>query len=579
MKQIIANLLALGRTRLLILGGVGIGFVAVLLLGLSMVTAPNFRPLYTQLSPASAASVVDALKAAGIDTKVSSDGSAVSVPRPDLSRARMALAQKGLPTDGAPGWELFDKTSVLGMDSFMQRINRLRAMEGELARSIETLDGVRSARVHLVLPQREAFATTAPDPSASVIVRADPNRTVSRRQALAIRNLIAAAVANMAPDRVVVLSARGDTILAENSNGMDGGASLQSTKAAIEDRMARSIEQILSARVGAGNARVQVAVTLDHARQVVVQQSYDPNQQVVRQTATRSEKAQDSKNSNQVGVTANLPPAIGGGNSAAGTTNASTKSTESITYDIGNTRSETSRAPGAIKHLSVAVLVNGIYDNKNGTVKYRARTPQELARLTKLVESAVGYDKARGDTVSVDSMRFVDYSMDLGAPQSPGLMQRLTANAVPILRWLIGLALVAVASIFGLRPAIARLLEGADRPAEPPAAVPAPEAHDALAPPAGTALQAGGTNPAGGGGAAKGGQGLVPATYQPHPGGANGIARHRPPLHDAAADEFIDTLSIHGTQIKRRVEAIRHFVDEEPNEAMKVLRSWLVNEA
>lgn len=575
MKQILDNLRALGSRRLMILAGAGIAGVVSLLFGLSLLTAPDFTTLYSQLSPASAASMVDALDKAGIQTQVSSDGGSVSVPRPEVARARMALAEKGLPSDGEPGWEIFDNSTGLGMNSFMQHINRLRAMEGELARSIQTLDGIQSARVHLVLPERQAFARTTPDPSASVIVRAAAGHTVSRRQALAIRNLIAAAVADMSPGRVTVLSARGDTILAEDSGG-DNAASLEGSKAAIEDRMARNIEQILSARVGAGNARVQVSVTLDHSRNVVVSQSYNPDQQVVRQTSTTDAKTQDSKSDGQVGVGANLPPALQGPQGTSGNTNASSKSNESTTYEIGSTRSETTTEAGAVKRVSVAVLVNGIYDvGANGKVDYKPRSPEEIAQLKTLVESAIGYESKRGDAVSVESLRFMDYSMDVGEPVGPTLMQRMSNNSLAILRWVIGLIVVALALIFGVRPVLATLLDKAELPAEAqPQALAGPAQPAALpgAAPANAALP----------GSAPG----SPRVEPPAPAHPIGASRTLPAPHapvfetlDPEEDEFMGALTIHGNRLKRRVAAIRKFVDDEPNEAMKVLRSWLAEEA
>ncbi|WP_102223795.1 flagellar basal-body MS-ring/collar protein FliF [Acidimangrovimonas sediminis] len=572
MNQILDNLRSLGTRRLAMLGGAGLGIVAALVFGLSLLTAPDYTVLYSQLSPASAASMVDALDKAGIESKVSTDGASVSVPRPDVARARMALAEKGLPSDGEPGWELFDNSTGLGMNSFMQHINRLRAMEGELSRSIQTLDGIQSARVHLVLPEREAFSRSAPDPSASVIVRAAANHTVSRRQALAIRNLIATAVANMSPGRVTVLSARGDTILAEDGTGEDG-VSLDGSKSALEDRMARNIEQILSARVGAGNARVQVSVSLDHSRNVTVSQSYNPDQQVVRSTSTSQSKAQDSKADGQVGVGANLPPALQGpqGQQPANS-NASSKTNEQTTYEIGSTRSQTTTEAGAIKRISVAVLVNGIYDvGKDGAVTYKERPPEEVKRLQSLVESAIGYDAKRGDTVSVDSLRFMDYSMDVGEPVGPTLMQRLSNNAVAILRWLVGLAVVALALIFGVRPMLARLGK-----AEEAAAEEAPATLEPGAPPA--QLPAAPARPGG-----------LPAAPRPEPvqpSATVAAARTRPApappaldAYDPEEDEFMGALTIHGGKLKRRVDAIRRFVDDDPNEAMKILRSWLAEEA
>lgn len=580
MKQILDNLLALGRTRLIILGAVGLAGVAALLFGLSVVTTPNYAMLYSQLSPGSAASMVDALQKAGISTKVSPDGSSVSVPMPDMARARMALAQKGLPQDGSPGWELFDKTSGFGMDTFMQKINRLRAMEGELARSIETLDGVQTARVHLVLPDRQAFSTQVPDPSASVIVRATPNHQISRVQAVAIRNLIAAAVANMSPTRVAVLSARGDTILAENSgNGGADSGSLDGTRAALEDRMSQNLQQILMARVGAGNARVQVTVQLDHSSQVVVQQSFNPDQQVVRSTSTRSDKTQNSQANGQVGVTANLPPALQSPNSnSPSNTKSSNSNNESTTYDIGNTRSQTTTQPGAIKRLSVAVLVNGIYaKGKDGAYHYEPRTKAELDQLTNLVKSAIGFDKARGDEVTVESLRFMDYSMDLGAPSGPTLVQRLENNVISIVQWLIGLAIVAIAMIFGVRPVLNRVFDAppALPPAEPQGTLEGPgapgEDGDAISAisgpePRGTVPSAMRTLPAG---RMAGGGGGYAA------GGAGGQA----PMHFNPGDEgILEAISVQSSALKRRVEAVRGLVDSDPNEAMKVLRGWLSHE-
>ncbi|HBR37017.1 MAG TPA: flagellar M-ring protein FliF, partial [Sulfitobacter pontiacus] len=167
------------------------------------------------------------------------------------------------------------------MNSFLQKINKMRAMEGELARSIQTLDGISSARVHLVLPDREPFSRDAPAPRASIILRPESGRAVTRKQAVAVSNLVASAVADLDISRVTVLSASGETILAEGPDGSSQGG-VQSAKAGIEDRLSQEIQNILTARVGAGNARVHVNVELTTQREVIVEQTYDPDQQVVR---------------------------------------------------------------------------------------------------------------------------------------------------------------------------------------------------------------------------------------------------------------------------------------------------------
>ncbi|PJE33999.1 flagellar M-ring protein FliF, partial [Pseudooceanicola lipolyticus] len=459
MQSLLSNLQSLGRMRLALLGGTGLVLLLALFFGLRMVMAPDYVQLYSGLTPATASSVIDTLEQDGFRVQLSDSGSTISVPRESLPRARMALADQGLPSDGTPGWELFDDTSGLGMNSFLQRVNRLRAMEGELARSIQTIDGVAAARVHIVLPEREAFSRERPDPSASVIVRGAASRTISRRQGNAIRALVAAAVPDLSPMRVTVLSASGETILAEEGEGA-AEVTLQSVRAGIEERMAQNITQILSARVGAGNARVQVSVDLNGERQVVRQQSFDPAQRVVRSTETTEESNEDRElAAGEVGVNGNIPAELADGADAeGGNSNTSERTREIVNYEIGKTESETIREPGEVRRLSVAVLVNGIYNiADNGEVDYAERDAEELARLEELVKSAVGFDEARGDIVSVDSLRFMDYSMDVGDPVRPSMGQLVSEHFGSILRGVMALALVTAILGFGVRPLMRQL--------------------------------------------------------------------------------------------------------------------------
>jgi len=571
-QDLINNLKALGRPRLMILGGVALGIVLALLLGVSAVSRKDFAPLYTNLSMAAAGSIETTLIGAGFDARMAEDGASVSVPRGDLARARMVLAESGLPIEGDPGWELFDESSGLAMNSFMQRVNRLRAMEGELARSIQTLDGVQSARVHLVLPEREAFSRERPNPRASVIVRAVPGRTIARKQAMAIRNLVSSSVAELELGRVTVLSASGETILAETADG-DGQATLQSARAGIEDRLAQQIQSILTARVGAGNARVRVNVDLTSAREVIVEQSFDPDQQVVRATDNRTEQRSGTDAGGNVGVENNIPAALA--DPGSGATSAQSKSGESVQYEIGNTRREVVREAGDIRRVSVAVLVNGIYSVDGSDVTYSERSADELARLSELVKSAVGFDDQRGDTVSVDSLRFMDYSMEVGDPVSMTPMQRVGNNIVPILRGLLGLLIVALVMILGVRPVLRHLQQTATPE------LPKGEAAAALAAPGGEGGVADATAVTGPGGA-------KPATT----GAANLLdvsdeARNAPgytgifdPAHDdGTPHEYIETLGVRGSLIKARVEAIQALAEDKPDEVLRVLRGWLVAEA
>lgn len=563
MQPILNNLMALGRTRLIALAATGAGLVMALFFGLTAVMAPTFEPLYNNLSLAGASRVVAALEQEGFTVQMDSSGSVVSVPLADVARARMALAEQGLPDEGAPGWEIFDNASGMGMNSFMQQVSRLRALEGELARSIQTIEGIDAARVHLVLPDREAFSRTRPEPSASVIVRGRATQEIGRRQALAIRALVASAVPDLSPGRVTVLTASGETIL---SDEMPTEAGFGTTGNAIEDRMSRNITEILTARVGAGNARVQVNVEVNTERQVIRSQSFDPEQQVVRSTETREENREDrGTDGNDIGVAGNLPAELADAGAGQSSTNSLARTDEIVNYEIGSTQSETVREPGEVKRLSVAVLVNGIYNvAEDGTVSYEERPAEELERLEQLVRSAVGFDAERGDTVSVDSLRFIDYSLDVGAPMGMSVMQVIAANLMGILRSLFALAIVALVLIFGVKPMLRRLwpegglmLDGSGMPGAPALA----GAGAGAVPQVGTTAKA----------AALSGPSRTAALGQP--------LSVMDPSDGDIQDDLVTLASVSGGVRRGRIKVIGQLVENEPAEALRVMQNWLAEEA
>ncbi len=558
MKQILDNLTSLGRTRLLILGGTGLGLMAALFFGVSTVMRPTFAPLYSELTPSGASQIVTTLEQAGFQVELSGGGSVVSVPQEDIPRARMALAAGGLPEDGVPGWELFDNASGLGMNSFMQRVTRLRALEGELARSIQTIEGIDAARVHLVLPEREAFSRNRPEPTASVIVRGRASSTISRRQGLAIRALVAAAVPDLDAARVTVLSASGETILGQEEGSAE--VTLQSVRSSIEERMARNIEGILTARVGAGNARVQVSVDLNTERQVIVQKSFDPSQQVVRSTETREESVKDQDTrAPSVDVGNNLPEALaqngaGGSNSSRATTD------EIVNYEVGSTQSETVREPGGIDRVTVAVLVNGIYNvQSDGSVAYEERSAEELGRLSQLVQAAIGYDAQRGDAVSVDSLRFMDYSMDVGEPVGTSLGEVISANIMSILRGVFALLVVGLVLVLGVRPVTRLLL--------PPPGDNGKDA-DALGAEEQKALAGGGPRVSN-----------VATLDSVDDDGFNGGPPSVVDMSGGQGGDLIQIASVQGGVSRLPLASLEDLVASDPDESLKVLQTWLAQEA
>ncbi len=579
MQQILENLASLGRQRLMIMGAAAFAITLTLVMGFVVLSSPDRAPLYKNLSASSAGAIQVALTSAGFDAEVSPDQTEVLVPRPDLARARMVIAEMGLPIDGDPGWEIFDDRNAMAMNSFMQRVNRLRAMEGELARSIQTLDDVQSARVHLVLPEREPFSRVRPEPRASVIVRATLGRAIERSQAISIRALVASSVPELNPEHVTILSAKGETILGDTIGVTDVERPMQAARTAIEDRLSRQVEDILSARVGAGNVRVRVNVDLTTAREVVVQEIFDPDQQIVRSTESRTESRSELDQGGNVGVENNIPDALQDGGGADGARSSQENTGETVEYEIGTTRREIVREAGEIERISVAVLVNGIYNVDGSEVVFAERSPEELEQLGQLVRTAVGFDEGRGDTVSVASLRFMDYSMEVGDPIALSLADRITENIIPVLRGVLGLLIVAVVLILGVRPLI-RQIQGSNAVGDPPAldappteigasdedlpAVPSSDATEVPQPAMRTLSDQAPPSP---------------PSEQPMPRNMPGVGSVFNPDIDLAPHEYLETMGIRGRLTKARVDAVREAADQRPEEVLRVLRSWLATEA
>jgi flagellar M-ring protein FliF len=536
-KHLIDNLAQLGRRRLILMGLTSAGIVAALLVGLSVVMTPTYRPFVTDATAATAAQILKELEQAGFKPRNSDDGTVISLPEADIARARMSLAEAGLPPPDTTGWALFDKTSVLGMNSFMQQINRLRALEGELARSIKSMDVVEDARVHLVLPERESFSQDKPMATASVIIRTVRGAGLERAQALAIRSLVAAAVPGLAPGRVTVLTSAGQTILAED----DPRSEMDDARVGIEDRLRRNIETILGAHVGAENVRVRVTAELETERRVVVEQSYNADQAVPRVVTSTSEdfRSNDTK-PGAVDVASNLA-AVAAGAEGGGSSESRAKQTEEKQFDIGSVRSEVVKEPGSIKRITVAALVNGVWLDQT----YADRSPAELQQLAALVRSAAGIDEARGDTVTVQSLQFADSPDLLDGAAGMGWGDLLAEQLGTLIRALVGLAVVALILIFGLRP-ILRHLALARGESETGGLL----ALDGLGGPMAMAI---------GGPMAIGGDSLaLPAL----PTGEG-------------EEEFLSFSSVQGSVMRRYVDDFSRIVENEPEAAVRTIRAWI----
>ncbi|MEJ6393017.1 flagellar basal-body MS-ring/collar protein FliF [Gymnodinialimonas sp. 2305UL16-5] len=432
-----------GRRRGMLIGGIA-ALAVVLMILTRIASQPSYALLYSGLDAAAAGEVVEAISARGIAHRV--EGDTILVDAAERDALRMALAGEGLPANGPQGYELLDNLSGFGTTSQMFDAAYWRAKEGELARTVLASPAIRAARVHIANPSSDPFQPMQ-DVTASVAIRPAAGG-LAPGHAQALRYLVASSVPGLSPDNVAVIDADSGQVL---------GAREQMTPAADaasrSDQLRQNIERLLAARVGPGNAVVQVAVELETARETILERVIDPSSRVVIETESE-EMDNASQDAAGAGVTvaSNLPDgdaAAGEGSSAT-----TTETRERISYDMSELQREVEREPGDVRRITVAVLVNGVETvGANGQVTTEPRSDAEMEALTDLVRSAVGYDAERGDLVTLQSMAF-DESAITGLAE-PGALDRLNLDVGQIIQTVV-LAAVALAIAFGLlRPLLA----------------------------------------------------------------------------------------------------------------------------
>jgi flagellar M-ring protein FliF len=541
MQAMIGQLMALGRVRLLALGGLALLVVGVLAFLVMRAGTPPMALLYGDLEQRDAAAVVAALERQRVPYRIAGGGAQVLAPAEEVPRLRLALAREGLPAGGSIGNEIFDRGEGLTTTPFQQEMNRLRALEGELARSIRALNGVRTARVHLVLPRREAFSRERAEAQASVLLAMQGAQRLDREGVQAVLHLVVAAVPGLRPANVSIVDSRGE-LLARGGQPV-GGAAVTATqeelRRAQEARLARAVEEMLERVVGPGRVRAEVAVDMDFDRVEMREERFDPENQVARSqhSVTESNRSQEPQN---VTVQNNLPgaePQGGGGSQES-------RQEETTNFEIGRSVRNVLREHPATRRLSVGVLVDGVTEpGAGGAPQFRERSAEELARLATLVRSAVGFSEQRGDRVEIVSMRFAE-PMELparemgplGIPLSEALVARLVETALIALVALIALLLVA-------RPVARRL-------------------SLALSPP--PALAAAGVGAVGG--ELAGGAAALPG------------APDHPALPGTGGETMIDMERVQGQLRASSVARIVALVEQNPEESLHVIRRWLTPE-
>lgn len=539
MEGLLRSLQSFGVGRLAAILGGAAGVAAVLAAVFLHLGGTQMALLWSNLDPKEASQVVAALDQAGIKHEEKGDGTTILVDRDKVSAARLLIAGKGVITSGSVGYEIFDSAPALGQTDFVQNLNMKRATEGELGRTIAGIQGVHSARVSLSLPKKQLFEQDPEAPSASVMVETGARR-LSADQVRAVRNLVAASVPGMKPERVVVSDQSG-SLLAGLDDASAAGALGGAERNDVEERIKKQVKDLVEAAVGPGKARVTVHADLDLAHVTTQEEKFDGDDVVVRSTRSTTNASKENKpgSSGTVSAAQNVP--TGQGQSQTLDTASQTNGNDEVTNnEIGHTTTTTVNEPGTIKKLSVSVLVDGITapGAKGKPGAYTPRSADEMAKLTDAVRSAVGADDKRGDVVKVVNIRF---QQPEGADAAGGSTP-LAFDKNDILHGaelLVMLVVAALLIIFVARP----MMRGAGGGATLPALA--------------SATYAGA---AGGGGAAALGASPDGSLALPGPGGEDGR---------------LDIARIEGQVKVSSVKKIADFVDKHPDESVSIIRSWL----
>ena len=561
---------SLGAARMAAMAAVTLALIGFFSFLMVQMTTPQMVPLFTDLSVEDSASIVKDLERQAVPYQLKSDGAIIMVPKDRVARLRMKLAESGLPKGGGVGYEIFDKTDSLGTTTFVQNINHLRALEGELARTIRSIDRVQAARVHLVLPERPLFSRDKVDASASIVLKV--RGALEPQQVRAIRHLAASAVNGLKPERVSVIDETGK-LLADGATPDSplNGASSDERKLAYENRLRSEVETIVSSVVGPGHARVQINADFDVNRITQTSDKFDPDGRVLRSSQTREEQSATSDNKEgSVSVGTELPGGSRPQQQPADSGNRgdqSRKTEEIVNYEISRTTKTEVIEAGRVNRISAAVLVDGIYSkNDKGEVAYQPRPKEELDRIAALVRSAIGFDAKRGDQVEVVNLRFAETTPS-PINEVTGWMSYLQFTKDDIM----GAAEKGVMALLGMvvlfmvvRPLVRRVItpEGAQMPfaAAPAAAAPAVTAEAAAA----TGMMLPGVN------------GNITSTGGPNVsivGGDEAVAISN------RTSAMIDIAKVQGQVHAQSVQKVGELADKNPHEAVSIIRNWLHEDA
>ena len=545
MQNLLEFAKTIGAPRIAAMGAVTLALIGFFTFLILRVTAPEMMPLFTDLTLDDSAAIAKQLDREGVAYELHDNGNVILVPKDRVARLRMELAQSGLPKGGSIGYEIFDKSDALGTTSFVQNINAVRALEGELERTIRTLDSVHDARVHLVIPERPLFSRDKVEPSASIVLRV--RGSLELGQVRAIRHLVATAVNGLRPQRISVVDETGNLLADGADDDPTGGTAIDERQIALENRLRKQVEGIVDSVVGPGHARVQVNADFDFSRITETSDKYDPDGRVVRSSQTREESSATGQSNSEVTVGNQIPQgqqtqSQQGGNPQP--RDESKKTDEIVNYEISKTTKTEVTEPGRVKRVSVAVVVDGTYSkNDKGDIVYKPRSKEEIDQIAALVRSAIGFDQKRGDQVEVANLHFAE------SPAQPittptGWLSALQFSKDDIMRAIemvvMGLLGFAVLLLV-VRPLVRRILAPMENAL--PALLPNAAPNEAVAPEAGA-----------------------------------GAAAEAVPAFKAAPSEtskMIDIAQIQGQVHAQSVQKVGDIADRNPRETVSIIREWL----
>lgn len=546
MSSFIQSFKDMGQMKMAVLAAAIIIIMGLLVFMSAKYSAQSLSPIYTDLSMDDSAKIASELDKMSVPYELHGNGTQIYVPSEQVLRLRLSLAQQGLPAVGSiVGYEIFDRSDTMGTSSFVMNINMLRALEGELARTISSLTQVESARVHLVMPKEEIFSRDKQEPTASVVLKLRGVSELTKEQVGSVTHLVAAAVPGLKPSKVTLLDNRGHMLSGAGSDDNDL-ASMASTseeyRVAYQNRLRNTIEGLLEKSLGAGKVKVTVNADIDFDRIVTNSETYDPNGQVARSVQTGEEKEQATDKEGKENTTAanNLPNAQAN-QSSSGSNRLVNKTDETTNYEISKTVQNHVKETGKINKLSVAVMVDGTYtEDKSGKPVYTPRPVEDRKQIETLVKSAMGYDEKRGDAIEVVNMRFM---ADQDDGSNVSLLESFKQDLHGVIQTLVFGAVSVLVVLLVIRPIVNRIIETT-------MAGSGVETDSGQVP-----MFAGGTAAAG---------------SRPLPGMAMAPSADAP----EAEEESIDISRVTGRVKSSSYNRLNELVEKHPDEALNVIRQW-----